>query len=260
MAQHAPPRRTRLPALRAAQTRSGRVSYILSGQGPAKLILFSGAGVGLQGWEPLYPRIERSGRVLGWNRFGLPGSDPPRHRQSGTRVLRTLRELLGAARLAPPYVLVAHSLGGLFANLFARLYPQEIAGVLFIEATHPDEHALLRQRESQNARALARVLGVPSALLRPNLHAELEGVQETVGEIAAAGPFPPVPLRVVTGGQTPRAWMLSPGVVGARRANQQALARLSPLGEQLIAQRSGHFPQLTQPDVVLRALAQLAAA
>jgi pimeloyl-ACP methyl ester carboxylesterase len=47
--------------------------------------------------------------------------------------------------------------------------------------------------------------------------------------------------------------------VGAKRANQQDLARLSPLGEQVLAQQSGHFPQLTEPNVVLAVLRDLIA-
>lgn len=257
MPRFATTRRARLPPIRAVQTRRGRLGTILSGRGPANIVLFSGAGMSLQGWEPLYPRIERLGRVLGWNRFGLQGSDAPRERQTGAAVLATLRELLGYAGLAPPYVLVAHSLGGLFANLFARLYPQEVAGVLLLEATHPDDQAMLKKHEAQMERTLARRLGLPQPLFRTNLHGELACMEETAREIAAAGEFPPVPLRVVTGGLTPRAWMLSPAAVGARRANQQALTRLSPLGEQVIAQRSGHFPQLTQPRLVLRVLEEL---
>ncbi len=246
-----------LPAIRALQTRSGRSSYMLSGQGPPAIVLFSGAGVSLQGWEPLYPGIEQLGAVFGWNRFGMQGSDPPTARQTGTTVIGSLRELLGYAGLAPPYVLVAHSLGGLFANLYARLYPQEVAGVLFLEATHPADHEALRKHENELARALGKVLTLPEVFFKPNLHRELATVGETVQEIAAAGPFPQVPVRVVTGGLTPRAAMMSPGTLGARRANQQALARLSPLGEQVIAQKSGHFPQLTEPEVVLRVLQEL---
>jgi pimeloyl-ACP methyl ester carboxylesterase len=257
MPQFAPTRRNRLPAIRALHTRSGRLGCILSGHGPASIVLFSGAGMSLQGWEPLYPGIERTARVLGWNRFGLQGSDPPRGRQSGSRVLGPLRELLVATGLQPPYVLVAHSMGGLFANLFARLHPREVAGVLLIEATHPEDHVVLKKHETQIERALARVLALPNAFFRRNLHAELAGVEDTVRELEAAGPFPEVPLRVVTGGLTPRAWLMSPGAVGARRANQQALARLSPRGEQVIAQKSGHFPQLTEPQLVLRVLEEL---
>ena len=56
---------------------------MLSGSGPARILLFSGAGMSLQSWEPLYPRIEGLGRVFGWNRFGMQGSGPPRERQTG---------------------------------------------------------------------------------------------------------------------------------------------------------------------------------
>jgi pimeloyl-ACP methyl ester carboxylesterase len=257
MPHFAPTRRHRLPGIRALQTRSGRLGYLLSGHGPAHILLFSGAGMSVQGWEPLYPGIERIGRVLAWNRFGLQGSDGPRGRQTGTAVMAALRELLAHAELRPPYVLVGHSLGGLFANLYARLYPQEVAGVLLIEATHPGDHVVLRKHETQIERALAKLLALPNAFLRRNLHAELAAVDDTVREVEAAGPFPPVPLRVITGGLTPRAWMMSPGAVGARRANQQELARLSPLGEQVIAQKSGHFPQMTEPQLVLRVLEEL---
>lgn len=246
-----------LPPIRALQTRSGRLSYMLSGSGAPPIVLFSGAGVSLQGWDPLYPRIEQLGTVLGWNRFGMQGSDAPPDRQTGTVVLGSLRELLGYNGLAPPYVLVAHSLGGLFANLFARLYPGQVAGVLFLEATHPGDRELLQKHEEHLVHALGKLLTLPEVFFRANVQRELAGVEETVREIASAGPFPQVPVRVITGGLTPRAGQLSPGTVGAKRANQQALARLSPLGEQVIAQKSGHFPQLTEPEVVLRVLEEL---
>jgi len=248
-----------LPPVRTLKARGGRLSYIVSGSGPSNILLFSGAGMGLQGWATLWPEIERMGTVLGWNRFGMQGSDPPRERQTGTTVLRSLRELVDHAGLEPPYLLVAHSVGGLFANLFARLYPEEVAGVLLLEATHPADHEALKKHEGELARALSRLLALPQALLKPNLHTELACVEDTVREIEAAGAFPPVPLRVVTGGLTPRGWLMSPAAVAARRANQQELVRLSPLGEQVIAQKSGHFPQLTQADLVLRVLGELVA-
>lgn len=260
MPRFAPGRRAPLPPMRTLQTRSGRLGCVLSGRGAATIVLFSGAGMGLQGWAPLYPAIEGLGRVFAWNRPGLHGSDPPRARQTGGAVIASLRELLGQAGLAPPYVLVGHSLGGLHANLFARRHPQDVAGVLLLEATHPADHAVLKKHEPQLLRALGRILALPQAFFRRNLQSELACVQDTVREIESAGAFPPVPLRVVTGGLTPRSWMLSPAVVGARRAHQQELARLSPLGRQVIAQHSGHFPQLTEPRLVLDVLRELSAA
>jgi pimeloyl-ACP methyl ester carboxylesterase len=259
MATIAPVRRATLPPIRALQTRSGRLTYMLSGRGEPVIVLFSGAGVSLQGWQSLYPGIEELGTVFGWNRFGMQGSDPAHGRQTGGVVLASMRELLGYSGLQPPFLLVAHSLGGLYANLFARLHPQEVAGVLFIEATHPGDHEVLRKHENQMARALGKLLTLPDVFFRPNLRTELASVEDTVREIESAGAFPPVPLRVITGGLTPNTAMMSPGAVGAKRAHQQELARLSPLGEQVIAQRSGHFPQLTEPELVLDVLRELVA-
>lgn len=246
-----------VPPLQVLQTRRGRLGYMLSGEGAPALVLVSGAGVSLQGWESLYPDIEKLGTVFGWNRFGLQGSDPPPERQTGTLVIGSLRELLGYAGVRPPYVLVAHSLGGLFANLHARLYPDEVAGVLFLESAHPEDRELLQKHEEQMVQSLGKLLTVPQAFIRDNVERELACADDTAREIASAGAFPAIPVRVVTGGLTPRGAMLSPAAVAAKRANQQALARLSPLGEQVIAQKSGHFPQLTEPELVLQVLAQL---
>ncbi|MDB5913055.1 MAG: hypothetical protein JWP22_1730 [Ramlibacter sp.] len=254
-----PERPGTLPPIQALQTRSGRLSYLLSGEGKPTFLLFSGAGVGLQGWEPLYPDIERLGTVFAWNRLGMQGSDEPGPKQSGAVVVGSLRELLAHAGVAPPYVLVAHSLGGLHANLFARLYPDEVAAVVLLEATHPDDHELLRKQEPELVKALGKMLTQPRAFFEANVHTELASVEDTVREIEAAGDFPPVPLRIVTGGLTPRSAQVSPAAVGAKRAHQQELARLSPQGEQVIAQQSGHFPQLSEPQLVLQVLEDVVA-
>lgn len=254
-----PERLGTLPAIQALQTRSGRLSFIVSGRESPSILLFNGAGVSLEGWRGLYPDIEQLGKVFAWNRFGMQGSDEPAARQSGTVVLGSLRELLGYAGVEPPYVLVAHSLGGLYANLYARLYPSEVAGVLFIEATHPEDRELLQKQQDHLVHALEKVTGMPELLFRPNVEAELQCVEDTVREVASAGEFPSVPVRAITGGLTPKGSMLSPAAVAAKRAHQQELARLSPLGEQVIAQKSGHFPQLTEPEVVLEVLRELVA-
>jgi pimeloyl-ACP methyl ester carboxylesterase len=159
-----PARAGKLPPLQTLPTRGGRLSFIRSGQGAPTLLLFNGAGVTLDGWRPLYPAIEQLGTVFAWNRFGMQGSDPPRVRQTGSVVLGSLRELLGHLGLEPPYLLVGHSLGGLHANLFARQHPEEVAGVLLLEATHPADHAVLKKHETQLVRALGSVLSMPQRL------------------------------------------------------------------------------------------------
>jgi pimeloyl-ACP methyl ester carboxylesterase len=246
-----------LPPTQRLQTRAGPLEYTLSGSGPATIVLMNGAGVTLEGWRAMYPGIERLGRVFAWNRFGIEGSGEPRPAQNGAVVVASLRELLAYAGMQPPYVLVGHSFGGLYANLYARLYPSEVAALLFLEATHPRDHEVLQSDQAQVSRTLSRVFSVDEAEFGANLRAELQAAAETVEEIESAGPFPPVPVAVLTGGTDPPKWLLSAEAAQARRAHQEALSRLSPHGEQLIAQRSGHFPQRSEPELVLQVLERL---
>ncbi|HSH91668.1 MAG TPA: alpha/beta hydrolase [Ramlibacter sp.] len=249
-----------MPQLSRLQTRAGALEYSVSGDGPAHIVLLNGAGVTLEGWRALYPGIEGIGTIFALNRFGVRGSDAPQLQQTGAVVVASLRELLAYAGLQPPYVLVGHSLGGLYAQLFARLYPQEIAGVLFIEATHPlDDEEQLPEQEPQLSRALAKVFSLPQWLFRENLHSELHAVSHTVQEVESAGPFPEVPVTVITGGTRPPKWLMSERVLLARRVHQEALARLSPRGVQVIAAKSGHFPQVSEPELVLDELEKLVA-
>lgn len=248
-----------LPRKQLLPTSAGRLEYILSGGGRPTWLLFNGAGIALEGWRGLYPGIERLGTVFGWNRPGLGRSDRPRVAQTASAVLAPLREMLAHCRLEPPYVLVGHSLGGLHANLFARRYPGEVQGVVMIEATHPRDAGHGLGHESRLVDALARMFPMPKPWFRANLHAELQCQEDSAREVEAAGPFPPVPLAVISGAQTPPRWLADAQAVARRRELQQELARMSPLGQHVLARESGHFPQRTEPGLVLSVLRAMAA-
>ena len=194
-----------LPRKRKHATSAGTLEYVLSGEGAPTLVLLNGAGVTLEGWGRLYPDIGEIARVFAWNRFGVGRSSAPLLPQTGTVVIDSLRELLAALELAPPYLLVGHSLGGLHAQLFARRFPGEVAGLVLIEPTHPRDRELLKGHEGRLAQVLSRVLSVPQKLLRANLHSEMDWIDAAAREVEAAGPFPHVPLAVVSGGRSRRA-------------------------------------------------------
>lgn len=248
----------RLPPRRIWRTPEGAIEYVCSGTGRTPIVLFSGAGVTLEGWSRLYPGIESIGTVLAWNRHGAGGSARPTQLQTGAAVVATARGLLAHAQLQPPYLLVGHSLGGLHANLFARLHPQEVGAVVLLEATHPRDRDALKGQEGQLATVLGKLLSLPQHLFRPNLQAEVGAVEATARELGCAGPFPDVPLTVVSAGTDPPRWLVPQAALQARRAHQRELASLSALGQQVIAQRSGHFPQMTQPELVLDVLRRMA--
>jgi pimeloyl-ACP methyl ester carboxylesterase len=234
---------------RRVQTRSGILEFKLVGAGAPAILLFNGAGETLESWDALLPDIAKLGTVLAWNRFGVQGSEDPRREMTGAVVLASLRELLGYAGLVPPYVLVAHSIGGLYANLFARLHPAETAAVLFIEAMAPGGTVPAPGQLGDIARALSKMHRQPEDAFRVNLQAEVASVPALAREIAAAGPFPDMPLTVIRG-----------GTAASRQADAQALAELSCRSRLVVAGQSGHFPQVNEPHLVIGAVADLVTA
>jgi pimeloyl-ACP methyl ester carboxylesterase len=249
-----------LPAKQLVQIGNRQLEYMLSGTGQPTIVLLNGSGGAVEGWHKLYPAIERLGTVLAYNRLGIGRSDRPATPQTGEAIIATLRDLLGALDLAPPYILVGHSLGGLYANLFARRFPTEVAGVVFLDAAAPGDEMLQHQHQTPVQRATKRVFGLVDKIIPANPNSEVACVPETVRQIAAAGPFPAVPLVVVTAGKHPPSLLMSAEAVAMRAANQRTLCALSPHGKQMIAANSGHFPQFTEPSVVVDAIRTVATA
>ncbi|OGV66784.1 MAG: hypothetical protein A2283_15190 [Lentisphaerae bacterium RIFOXYA12_FULL_48_11] len=234
------------------------VEYVMSGFGRPAIVLLNGAGGPLVSWARIYPEIESLGTVFAYNRAGIGGSDRAAVPQTGEAIVSTLRCLLSEAKLQAPYILVGHSLGGLYANLFARLYPREVAGVVMLDATHPDDDNLILKSEGLVRRSLRKMLTALDARFGNNKFGEVAFIAETVSQIGKAPSFPEIPLVVVTGGKRPPYWLMSEEAFKIRQAHQKALASLSPFGRQVIAEKSWHFPHISEPAVVISAIREVA--
>ncbi|NRF67025.1 alpha/beta fold hydrolase [Aquincola sp. S2] len=226
------------------------------GSGAPVIVLINGAGGPVDAWFRLLPLLDGLGTLFAYNRPGIGRSAPPQAPQTSAEVVRTLRRLLAALRLAPPYLLVAHSLGGLHAQWFARAHPQEVGAVVLLDATAPQDIALMQSGESALQRGLRRLIDRWSP---PDPLGETQQAAISAAALQALPPFPPLPLRVITGARPALRWLTPAAQLAGRAQHQQELARLSPCGRQLIAARSGHFPQFTEPALVAAAIRALAA-
>lgn len=243
-----------LPKSHATAVEGQVFRFSKSGQGSPSIVLINGAGGPLDAWYKLFPAIEQLGTVFAYDRPGVGGSGKPREPQYGETVVAQLRQLLMAAGVQPPFVLVGHSFGGLHANLFAREFADEVAGVLFLEATAPEDVTGLKAKQPWWQR---KFIGLLDKLAPRDQNDEIRHELETVRDIAEAPAFPPVPVTVLSGGKRLPRWAVPAAVAQERERNQKLLAALSPLGERAVAQRSAHFPQMSEPQVVLDALAKL---
>jgi pimeloyl-ACP methyl ester carboxylesterase len=240
-----------LPKSKIVQLVQGSFEYAVSGVGAPSVVLINGSGGPIEGWHKLFDRLAETSTTFAYNRPGLGRSTKPTRPQTAGAMVEDLRALLLAVRVPRPWLIAGHSFGGLIANLFARLHPQEVSGVILIEATAPEDVVLLRSHETKLQRALAWLANRAMPL---HHHHEAVHAAQSAAEVAAAPVFPPIPLTVITGAKPAMAWASNSSATALRAAHQQALAKLSPHGRHIHATRSGHFPQFSEPDLVLSAI------
>lgn len=159
--------------------------------------------------------------------------------------------------MKPPYVLVGHSLGGLYAQLFARQYPKEVAGVVLIDSAHQDQEEMRQAQEGAIRRATSGIIWWFDSVAHPRRHTEITSFAETASQIRAAPPFPDIPLIVISAGKEPPSWFVGDGFNRIFKENQRRLVVLSPQGRQIIAKQSGHFVQNDEPEIVVQAIREV---
>jgi hypothetical protein len=152
-----------------------------------------------------------------------------------------LTTLLDVASVPGPYVLVGHSIAGWNVHVFAREDGGDtVIGVVLIDATPPDFLAVYES------------FGFP--IPPPEVSDDnLDGLdfRASAAEALAAGPFPPVPLAVLTHGEPGN---LGPPLEEPWQELQVAQSQLSPKGRLIVARRSGHYIQNDQPWLVVLAI------
>jgi pimeloyl-ACP methyl ester carboxylesterase len=102
------------------------------------LIIESGAGAPSEYYYWLGEMLKDSIRIVRYDRAGIGYSDlsdAPRDPETIAEELHTLLEKAGES---PPYILAGHSYGGHYIRVFTELYPDEVAGLVFIDAPHPN--------------------------------------------------------------------------------------------------------------------------
>jgi pimeloyl-ACP methyl ester carboxylesterase len=103
------------------------------------IILEAGAMSASPQWARIQPALAERYRVVAYDRPGMGWSDAAPEPFSPSRAATALHTALGRAGIPGPYVLVGHSLGGIFVRVFAAEYPEEVAGMVLIDPSHPEQ-------------------------------------------------------------------------------------------------------------------------
>lgn len=238
-----------------------------------------------QTWEPagtprtmVLPGVADFAGVVAYDRPGtfldldnLSRSDPVPQPRTAADMIADLHALLTAAAVPGPYVLVGHSLGGLLMRLYAATYPDEVVGMVQVDPYHEEVWARYREvlTPAQWEEIDALNTAIPPELIEayPDFELlEFDASNAQMREAVQASPLRPMPLAVLAhgrsfGADTPPGAM-SPGfpwdaLEQVTRDLYIELAATVPGGRLIVAEESGHYIQLEQPDLVIQTVREV---
>lgn len=251
-----------------------RLHINCQGEGDPTVILDSGVGGFSLEWIPVQRLLSARVKICAYDRAGYAWSEPGPPPRITSQIVEDLHTLLHNSGLAPPYVLAGHSFGGYNVMYFAKRYPEETAGLVLVDSSHPEQTERLpdlpaRRNNSRVSNMVTFFQGQSSFAyypddIRPMVMHILSSVNlyrtqywESLNfslsaqQVERAGNLPDVPLVVISRGK--RVWPDDPygdALELEWKKMQGELVGFVPHGRQVIAERSGHLIHLEQPDLV----------
>ncbi|MFI6600113.1 alpha/beta fold hydrolase [Nonomuraea sp. NPDC050536] len=282
------------PPIGGFQEIHGRRLFVhRSGSGGPAVVFLPGASAAGLDYFLVQQQVSQFTTAVVYDRGGTGYSDPMPLPRTAAAVATELHELLRAQDIAGPYVLVAHSLGGAYAHRFAQLYPQDVAGLVWVDAFHRDwddflparaslaageqmapDLELIQQMRPAMREMIAELLAdYPEHVRQPLIDAHLSdewlqvgfaerGKMVVVADELRAGPdIPDVPVVAITaeGIDPSQQALMSEQTLrevheGKRRLDEAVVSAVSH-GEQRIISDAGHTDIIfKRPDAVVQAI------
>ena len=249
--------------------------YCIGNGSPA--VIITGAGYSFD-WGLVQPEVAKFTQVCTYDHSGVAWSDPGPTDSCSLRV-HEIHTALTNANVAPPYVLVGHSLGGLVSRLYASKYADEVAGMVIVDHAFrlPPPPAGTPRNFPPPAARSAPATGQPDpnagfeklpardyelhvwANSLPGLSKIMERnfgmMPECDSDVTAATQSQSVPLD-----NKPLIVLSTSNSMPAYKELQSKLAALSSNSRQIVAQNSSHYIMVDRPDLVINAIHGVVAA
>ena len=127
------------PPGRLVDVGSHQMHIACVGEGSPTVVFESGLANMSADWANIQPSVGAYTRACAYDRTGIAWSNDGPHAREPRQIAQELHTLLTNAGVPGPYVLAGQSFGGLYVRVFADLYPDEVAGLVFVDASHPDQ-------------------------------------------------------------------------------------------------------------------------
>jgi pimeloyl-ACP methyl ester carboxylesterase len=257
-----------------------------TGQGGPATILEAGGGDCYLTWNLVQSELSKFSDVMSYDRAGLGLSDPSPTKRQLSQYVEELKQILIQTDLQSPFVLVGHSLGGLIILYYALKYPADVAGIVLVDSAHEKQAGHSRSLIVRSIKFikiglslswlgtlhLLAYLRIPKNIFANDIVKQYRCLQSTrkstnttLSEITEyLSGFKPffsalrpilnnIPIAVITRGNSNNK-KINPKLDLLQKELQKEFLVLSDESKHIIAEKSGHYIQWTEPNLIVDAV------
>jgi pimeloyl-ACP methyl ester carboxylesterase len=234
-----------------------RLEVSVAGTGKPVVILEAGLGQHRDHWLAIQDSLSTLTTVIAYSRAGYGASDPSPERRTPLQIVSELRALLRALGQDGPYVLVGHSLGGVYVRVFASRHPEEVVGLVLVDPTHERldlEHSVLSPTYWPDVWA---VLDDYATEVGGGTRGEMEEFWSISrrGTLPEAWPLPDVPIVIITAMTVDTSWAGGSEIgLRMRRRIHTELFEHMTRGVHIVTTESGHNVHDDQPGLLAQSI------
>lgn len=186
-----------VPTTASIDVSSKNIAYFFR-PGPGPTVVFqSGLGDGKDVWAKVIEQMPESVSIFAYDRPGYGSSHNVSDPRDPCTISRELHELTRRVGLKPPYILVGHSLGGLYQFCYAKLYPEDVAGLILLDPTHPKHWSEMKK----DAVVQAATIGILRfSLFSPAMRREFDDQAGCIEQLEISRRLAP-PTKLLFSGQ-----------------------------------------------------------
>jgi pimeloyl-ACP methyl ester carboxylesterase len=236
----------------------GKYQHVLdTGSGKPAVIFVSGFGDRVSSWMSVQPKVAGVTRTLSYDRAGLGESQMLGKDRSLDSIVSELNQILKAENVAPPYILVGHSYGGHIIRYFANKQPDQVAGLLLVDPTvehMEDEFRRLKTpAETKSYDSISELSRDPA--WSEGVRREADYFKGNNNKMKSLRFNKSIPTTVITAMNTPEpTFKFLKGINDMKVTLHKRWSSESPHIRHVFANKSGHYVQFDEPELVINEL------
>lgn len=224
-------------------------TYNVTGSLMPAIVMQAGLGDDQTVWSKVAPALSKDFTVVTFDRPGHANNAPTNAPRDACTIATEQKALLQSLKIKPPYLLVGHSLGGLYQYAFAKLYPADVAGMVLVDPTPPNHWERMQQEAPQAAMIIKSLRLIAFSRTDRN---EFDAQSNCLERLDFNHPLN-VPTKVLVAGRFTGAGEKGDFEKMVKQSRLQWLA-LTNAAKLDVIWDSGHYIQKESPDDVISAV------